>query len=156
MQYGTEERKPIVYFDTSAWNHLTKSPDKSDLVALIRGRTSVVLASVISAAEILLTPNLETRQQLCKTVIDLHGDWSLLENPFDLPRLAAEAYFAGETDFLMKSTGPGRSLYGQLLDPSEPDMDKIEAWLNNTNQNLETFISQSEPTLPMNIRARGC
>ncbi|PYV88950.1 MAG: hypothetical protein DMG05_14615 [Acidobacteria bacterium] len=138
-------RGPRVYFDTSAWNHLTKEPKRDALTVQVRQQFSVVFASVISVAEVLLTPDLKIRRSLSGTIGALHGDWPLLERPLDLASSAAEGFFHGKRDFLMKSTPPGESLLSQLLDPSDPDIENIRNWLGNTDRNMGSFIEGVKP-----------
>ena len=49
-------RLHVAYFDTSAWNNLADHPKYETIVAELQRSHVIVLASVISAGEILKTP----------------------------------------------------------------------------------------------------
>ena len=59
-----------VYFDASAWSDLVREPDREALVARLKRRPALVLASVISAGEILRTSDALLRQDLSSTIIE--------------------------------------------------------------------------------------
>jgi hypothetical protein len=147
------QQKPIdlgdmrkVYFDTSAWNYLSKRPDRATLVRGIKQSATVVLASVISVGEILRTSDAKLRQLMCSTIRELHGDGLLLERPEDLAVAAAEALRRGEKDMLLPRTGPGNTLYSYMCNPTSPPTEDIWAWLRNMDRNLNRFIDEIRPS----------
>src|SRR5438034_7051438 len=87
------------YVDTSAWNGLAKHPERDELVHIIQQRKQVVVASVISVAEVLRIKDLKQRRLICSTMRLLHGESSLFERPLDLAGAAARAFFNGEKDY---------------------------------------------------------
>jgi len=62
-----------MYFDTSAWNHITDAYDRDLLIHLLKRRRQVPLASVLSVAEILQTSEPARMGALCRIVEMLHG-----------------------------------------------------------------------------------
>lgn len=128
-----------VYFDASAWSDLVRERDRDALVANKR-RPALVLASVISAGEILRTSDALLRKELSSTMLSLHGDGPLLERPLDLARAAAIAHLRGDEDMPLPQTSPGRSLLSFLRSPGCADRDTIGAWLGNSDANLERFL----------------
>lgn len=136
------------YFDASAWSDLVREPDRDVLVARLQLRPAPVLASVISAGEILRTSDALLRKELCSTMLNLHGDGPLLESPLDLARAAAIAHLRGDGDMLLPQTSPGRSLLSFLRSPDSADRDTIGAWLGNSDANLERFLSVTKPDKP--------
>ncbi len=134
-----------IYFDTSSWNMLAKRSDRELLINLIRSGNRAVLASVVSLAEVLLTPDLSRRRLICSTVQALHGGGPLLERPLEIAHAAAQAFLRGEEDFLLPLTGPGNYLHRCMLDPDQAPTSEIHAWLRNMNRSLEEFINAIRP-----------
>ena len=142
-------RQGTVYFDTSAWNHLADHPNREGVIASLRGRHVIVLGSVISAGEILKTPALERREQLCSVMLSLLDERPLLERPQTLAKAAAEAVLRGEEDVLLREEpGPGRTLRSYLADPDEAHEPAIKSWLGNLEDNLERFRVEVQPDEP--------
>lgn len=142
-----------VYFDTSAWNQLADHSDRDGVITSLRARHIVVLGSVISAGEILKTPDLTRREQLCSVMLSVSlGDRALLEPPLALAKAAAEAVLRGEADVLLQQTGSGRTFHFFLAHPHEADVPAIEAWLGNSDANLERFRVLVEPDEPSRTR----
>ncbi len=133
-----------VYFDTSVWNHLTDARDRDMLIRSLQ-RRRIPFASVISIAEILGTSDLNKRADLCGTIRALHGDRPLLERPMDLAEAAAEAFLKREDTLCAKESGPARTLYDALTNPSDAPVSEINNWLDNMDQNLEGFIDKIKP-----------
>ncbi len=134
-----------VYFDTSSWNALAKRPDRGVLINLIRSGNRPVLASVVSLAEVLRTPDPDHKRLICSTMRALHGGGPLLERPLDIARAAAEAFLKGHEDFPLPVTGPGNYLHACMLDPDQEPSSEIAAWLGNMNHNVEEFINANRP-----------
>lgn len=142
----------MVYFDTSAWNALADHSNREGLIASLHRRGAVVLASAISAGEILKTPAAERRTQLCRVMQDLLGERALLERPLTIVEAAARAVMRGDEDVLLQQTGPGRTLLAYVSHPEEADGDGIVAWLGNLDGNLERFRAAVEPPQPTTTR----
>ena len=106
----------MIYFDTSAWNHLEKDPDREHLIGLIQRSKLRVLASVISVGEVLRIKEEPLRKRICSVMRALHGDGPLLERSFsEFARAAAQGVLQGQGDFLLPETGPGKSLRACML-----------------------------------------
>ena len=142
--------KVNIYFDTSSWNDLVKRPDREELINLIKHRKQLVLASVISAGEVLRTSDDLLRQQLCSAMRALHGDGPLLERSFnELARAAAQCVLQGQGDFLIRETGSGKHLRDCIFGAAQPPpTDEIWGWLRNMHDNMERFIQESKPPEP--------
>jgi len=140
-------RLHLVYFDTSAWNDVVDHAESEAILAELRSRAVIVLASVISAGEILKTPAADRRERLCSVMLKLHGDVALLERPMTLAAEAARAFFRQERDFSLPRTGPGRSLLEFLRRPDAADKSSIAAWLQNLDRNHERFLKEIRPEL---------
>jgi hypothetical protein len=141
-------RLHLAYFDTSAWNDLADDPKSEAIVAELQRRHIIVLASVISASEVLKTPARDRVERLRSLMLKLHGDRPLLERPMTLAAEAARAYFRNETDFLLPESGPGRSLLEFLCRPDDADIDSVAAWLQNLDRNYEQFLDEIRPEQP--------
>lgn len=142
----------VVYFDASAWNRLADHPDRKGLAAGLRRRNARVIASVISAGEILKTPAAERRAHLAVVIRDLNPDLPLFEDPLALAAATASAALNGESDALLEPSGPGRTLLGYLHQPDATDRDPIGAWLQNKESNLERFRLNVEAPEPDGTR----
>ena len=142
----------VVYFDASAWNRLADHPNREDLTAGLRRRSARVIASVISAGEILRTTGVERRAHLAAVIRDLNPDLPLFEGPLALAAATAGAALNGESDALLKQSGPGRTLLGYLHRPDATDRDPIGAWLQNQESNLEKFRLNVEAPEPDGTR----
>jgi hypothetical protein len=136
-----------IYFDTSVWGHLTEAPDRDTLILALRRRRQVPRASVISVAEILLTPDLTTRESLCETVRALHGEQQVLERPFDIAKAAASAFLQGQKTLCIKESAPAKSFYDALSDPRHAPVEQIKQWIENMNSNMESFLQGIKPPL---------
>lgn len=141
-------RLQLAYFDTSAWNHLADHPASEAIVAELQHRRVLVLASVISAGEILRTPAADRLERLRCLMLRLHGDRALLERPMTLAAEAARAFLRSEKDFLLPQSGPGRSLLEFLHRPDDADSPAIAAWLQNLERNHEKFLADVKPERP--------
>jgi hypothetical protein len=137
-----------VYFDTSAWDCLSKDEDRERITEVMKRSRIVVLASVISAAEVLRTSDVERRRSTCAIMRKLHGEGPLLERHHELALAAAEAFIRGEKDITLPRTDSGRALYSHLLDPASPPNEDIRRWLQNMNDNLNRFVDQVKPNQP--------
>jgi len=142
----------VVYFDASAWNRLADHPNHEGLTAGLRHRNARVIASVISAGEILRTTDPERRAQLAVVIRDLNPDLPLFEGPLALAAVTASAALNGEPDALLEQTGSGRTLLGYLHRPDATDRDPIGAWLQNNERNLERFRLSVEAPEPEGTR----
>lgn len=129
----------VVYLDASAWNRLADHPDRERLIAGLRRRNARVIASVISAGELLKTPSAERRAHLAAVVRELNPDLPLFEDPLVLAATVGRAALQDEPDALLQQSGPGRTLLGYLHRPDLTDRDPIGAWLQNKKRNLERF-----------------
>jgi hypothetical protein len=141
-------RLHLAYFDTSAWNHIVDHAEAEAIVAELGSRAVNVLASVISAGEILKTPAADRRESLSAVMLKLHGDVALLERPMTLAVEAARAFFRKEPEFSLPRTGPGRSLRAFLGRPDAADTSSIAAWLQNLDRNHGRFLKEIRPVLP--------
>jgi hypothetical protein len=141
-------RLHLAYFDTSAWNHVVDHAESDAIVDTLGSRAVIVLASVISAGEILKTPAADRRERLCAVMLKLHGDVALLERPMTLAVEAAKAFFRDEPDFSLPRTGPGRSLLAFLGCPATADTSSIAAWLQKLDRNHGRFLKEIRPELP--------
>ena len=103
-----------VYFDTSAWNYVSKHPRRGEIISAIEQSNTIVLASVISIGEVLRTPDPTVRSSICSTIRNLHGDGHLLERPQDLALAVAEAFLRGEKDVILPRTKPGEAIYSHF------------------------------------------
>jgi hypothetical protein len=144
-----------VYFDTSAWNYLSRHADRAKLVREIKQSGSIVLASVISVGEVLRTDNAEFRRLMCSTIRELHGAGILLERPEDIAIAVAVAFRRGEKNMLLPRTGPGEKLYSYVHDPTSPPSAEIRAWLENMDGNVSRFIDAMKPPKP-DTKTRYC
>lgn len=142
----------VVYFDASAWNRLADHPNDEGLTAGLRLRNARVIASVISAGEILKTTAVERRAHLAAVIRDLNPDLPLFEEPLALATATASAALNGESDALLKQSGPGRTLLGYLHRPDATDRHPIGAWLQNKESNLERFRLNVEAREPDGTR----
>ncbi len=142
----------VVYLDASAWNRLADQPDRDRLAAGLRRRNAHVIASVISAGEILRTAAAERRARLAGVIRDLNPDLPLFEEPLALAAATARAALNGEADALLKQSGPGRTLLGYLHQPDTTDRDPIGAWLQKKESNLERFRLRVETPDPNGTR----
>jgi len=138
----------LVYFDTSAWDRLAKDCNRDQLIRSIQRENVRVLASAISAAEVLRTPDPNQRQLTCSTMCALHGDGPLLDHPLNLARSAAQAVLQWDRDFLLPESGPARSLRACMSDPTAPPTSEITDWLSSMNGNVERFIEEIGPDQP--------
>jgi hypothetical protein len=134
-----------VYFDTSSWNALAKRPDRRVLINLIQSENRLVLASVVSLAEVLLTPDSNKRRLICETMKAVHGGGPLLEHPLDVAHAAAAAFIKRQEHFLLPLTGPGNYLHSRMLDPDHAPTSQIKAWLGDMNRRVEEFINANRP-----------
>ena len=141
-------RLHLAYFDTSAWNDIADHVESEAIVAHLQVRAVIVLASVISAGEILKTPSADRLERLCSVMLKLHGDGALFERPMTLAAEAARAFLREERDFSLPLTGPGRSLLEFLRRPDAADKSSIAAWLQNLDRNHERFLREIRPELP--------
>jgi hypothetical protein len=140
------ENKVNVYFDTSSWNDLAKHRHPENLIHLLHRNRRRVLASVISAAEVLrISPELQ-RQTICSRMRALHGDGPLLERSFnELARAAAQGVLQEHEDFLHPQTLPGNYLRACVSDATQPPpADEIWGWLSNMSTNMERFIQENK------------
>jgi hypothetical protein len=137
-----------VYFDTSAWNYVSKHGDRALIVRTVKHSGTVVLASVISVGEILRTPEETLRRSMCSTIRELHGAGHLLEGPQDMAVSAAKAVRKGEKDWLLPRSGPGNTLDRCMRGLTSPPVEKIRAWLDNMDNNLSRFIDKMKPDTP--------
>jgi hypothetical protein len=138
----------LAYFDTSAWNELADHPRCEGIVAELRRSGVIVLASVISAGEILKTPAHDRVERLRYLLLKLHGDGPLLERPMTLAAEAARAFLRNDTDFVLPQSGPGRSLLEFLHRPDDADSPSITAWLQNLERTHERFLAEIRPEQP--------
>lgn len=145
---SAEPRLKASYFDASAWSRLARDPKCEDIVAELRRRQVIVLASVISAGEILKTPDIGLRKRLCSLMLNLHGDGPLLERPMTLAAGAASAFLEGETDFLLPQSRPGRSLLAFLYRPDDIDRQSIADWIDNLDGSYQQFLAKVKPERP--------
>lgn len=145
---GEDPRLHVAYFDTSAWNALADDPKGEAIVAELQRRRVIVLASVISAGEVLKTPVRGRVERLRSLMLTLHGDGPLLERPMTLAAEAARAFFRNETDFRLPQSGTGQSLLGFLSRPNDADVDSIGAWLKNLDRNHGRFLDEIRPEQP--------
>jgi hypothetical protein len=136
-----------MYFDTSVWGHITDAPDRDALIRSLKRRRQTPLASVISVAQILLTPDLNKRTSLCGTILTLHGDRQVLERPLELAETAASAFLRGERTLCIKESAPAKSFYDALSDPRNAPIEKIKPWIENMDSKLERFIHEIRPPL---------
>jgi hypothetical protein len=77
VSLSAEPRLKASYFDASPWSRLARDPKCEDIVAELRRRQVIVLASAISAGEILKTPDIGLRKRLCS----LNATTRLLHEP---------------------------------------------------------------------------
>jgi hypothetical protein len=138
----------VVYFDASAWNRLADHANRAGVTAGLRRRNARVIASVISAGEILKTPTPERRALLAEVIRDLNPDLPLFEDPLALAGDVARAALRGESDALLRQSGPGRTLLEYLHRPDAADQGPLSAWLANKENNLERFRQEVEGPLP--------
>lgn len=138
----------LAYFDTSAWNDLADDSRSEAIVAELQRRRVIILASVISAGEILKTPARSRVERLRSVMLKLHGDGPLLERPMTLAAEAARAFFRNEKDFPLPQSGPGRSLLEFLYRPDDADKHSIAAWLQNLDRNYDRFLVEIRPEQP--------
>jgi hypothetical protein len=152
-QNATEEMADLqnIYFDTSVWGHLTDALDRESLIDLLKRKRQIPRASVISVAQILLTPDLEKRDFLCETVRALHGERQVLERPLDIAKVAASAFLHGERTLCIKESGPARSFYDALSDPRNAPVHQVKQWVDNMDFNLQKFIQAVKPPFKDNI-----
>jgi hypothetical protein len=144
-----------VYFDTSAWDYVSKHARREEVVNAIRQSRTVVLASVISVAEALRTRNPRIRESICSTILILHGDGHLLERPQDLTVAAAEAFLRGEKDVTLPRTESGQAIYTHLMNPTSPPSKALWDWLHNMDNNLNRFIEKTRPQ-QRDLKTRYC
>ena len=149
---AVELLRGVVYFDASAWNDLASHPNREGLVAGLRRRNARVIASIISAGEILRTPEVERRAHLAAVIRDLNPDLPLFEDPLALAAATASAYMNGEPGALLKQSGPGRTLLAYLHRPDATNRDPIGAWLQNKESNLKRFRLNVEAPEPDGTR----
>ena len=145
---GEGLRLSVAYFDTSAWNDLADHPKCEAIVAELQRNRVIVLASVISAGEILKTPARGRVERIRSVMLKLHGDGPLLERPMTLAAEGARAFFRSETDFLLPQTRSGRSLLEFLHRPDDADCPLIGVWLQNLERNHEKFLAEIRPDQP--------
>lgn len=146
--HRAERSLSVSYFDASAWSDLVRNPACESIVADLRRSRVTVLASVISAAEILKTRNADLRRRLCSLILNLHGGGPLLERPMTLAADAARTFLQDETDFILPRTGPGRSLLEFLHRPAASDEASIRDWLQNLDRNHNRFLDEIRPEEP--------
>lgn len=144
-----------VYFDTSAWDYVSKHARGEEVVCLIRQSGAIVLASVISVAEALRTRDPRSRESICSTILALHGDGHVLERPQDLTVAAAEAFLRGEEDVILPRTGSGEAIYSHLRNPNSPPSKELRDWLHNMDNNLNRFIEKTRPQ-QRDLKTRYC
>jgi hypothetical protein len=135
------------YFDASAWSDLARDSRCDAIVAGLRRRQVRVLASVISAGEILKTPDRGLRGRLCSVMLALHGDGPLLERPMTLVASAATACLKGESDFVLPLSEPGQSILALLHEPNETDQ-QVADWIHNLDEKYQQFLAQAKPEQP--------
>ena len=152
MNVATGQQEPInlanvrkVYFDTSAWNYSAKHSLSESLVHALKGSGTIILASVISAGEVLRISDPILRELVCSTIRNLHGDGHLLERPLDIAKAVAEAFLRGEIDCILPRTGSGEAIYSHLENPSSPPSEELRKWLHNMDDNLNRFIEKTKP-----------
>jgi len=138
----------LAYLETSAWNALADDPRCDAIIAELQSRRVIALASVISAGEILRTPDRDRVDRLRSLLLRLHGDRPLLERPMTLASETARAFFRKETDFLLPQSGPGRSLLDFLRRPDDRDTPAIAAWLENLERAHDLFVAEIRPDRP--------
>jgi len=143
---AVELLRGVVYLDASAWNRLADHPNREGIAHGLRQRNARVIASVISAGEILRTTKLGDRAAQAAVIRDLNPDLPLFEDPLVIAAATASAALNGESDTLLKQSGPSGTLLGYLHGPDATDRDRIGAWLQNKESNLERFrLSVEEP-----------
>lgn len=133
-----------IYFDTSTWNDITDALDRDILIRLLERRRQIPRASVISVAEILLTPDLNVRDSLCKTVRALCGQQQVLEQPLEIAKAVASAFLQGKRPLLIESAA-ARSFYDALYDPRNAPVEKVKQWKSDLDSRFENFIQQIRP-----------
>ncbi len=136
-----------IYFDTSAWGHITALPDRNLLTSLIKRMRQIPLASVVSVAEILRTPDLETRVSLCETILTLHRERPVLEQPLVIAEAVANAFLRGETALCLEKSQAAGSFYKALSDPQNAPIEQVTKWINDMNSKLERFIRDIRPLM---------
>lgn len=137
-----------VYFDTSAWNHMSEHPDRAEFIGRIKRSGCIVLGSVISVGEVLRTDDASLRQTICSTIFSLHGDGHILERPQEILAAATEAFVHGDKDMILPRTKPGEWLDSYMRNPLSPtpeDREKNEAWLREMDGALEEFMAGIKP-----------
>jgi hypothetical protein len=144
-----------VYFDTSAWDYVSKHARREEVIYAIRQSGAIVLASVISAAEALRTRDPRLRRTICSAILELHGEGHILERPQDLTVAAAEAFLRGEKDVTLPRTDSGEAIYTHLLNPTLPPRKELWDWLHNMDNNLNRFIEKTKPQR-RDVRIRYC
>ena len=149
---AVERLRGVVYFDASAWNDLADHPNREGLTTGLRRRNARVIASVISAGEILRTTSADRRAHLAVVIRDLNPDLPLFEDPLAIAAATAKAALRGEPDALLDQSGSGRTLLGYLARPDATDRGSIGAWLRNKENNLEGFRLNVEAPEPDNRR----
>jgi hypothetical protein len=136
------------YFDTSSWNGLAKHRDRDEPVHLIQQRKQVVVASVISVAEVLRIKDSEQRRLICSTMHVLHGDRPLFRTSARPRKSSRPGILQREEDYRISPSGPGSSLYSLMVDPISVPATGIWDWLHNMDQNVNRFIDQIRPSKP--------
>ena len=140
-----------IYFDTSVWNHIADAHDRDSLIRFLKRRRQIPLASVISVAEILVTPDLSKRDSLCETVRALHGEQQVLEQPLHIAKAAAGAFLRAERTLCIEETESARSFYAALSDPRNAPVEQVKQWKDNMDSRLQRFIEDIKPPLKDNM-----
>ena len=144
-----------VYFDTSAWDYLSKHGDGEWIADLIKRSRTLVFVSVISVGEVLRDPDSARRRRTCGIMRGLHGDGHLLERPLDLALAAAHAFLRGEKEMTLPRSGFGEALHSYMHNPMSPPNEDIVFWLHNMDNNVDRFIEQIKPIQP-DLATRYC
>lgn len=141
-----------IYFETSAWNALNRHANRDRLIQVLSDSGDEVLASVITAGEILRTGNEDKRKALCDAMSRIHGSVRpLLDRPHELAEYAARAVLAGEETVEIRESSAAALIRSFLEDPESvkpDDRQLVSAWICSLDEDYLEVMESLKNTGP--------
>jgi hypothetical protein len=138
-----------LYFDTSTWNSLYHHPERKKVIKAIRGSKSrrSVLPSVVNAAELLNTPSIELRRDLCMILATLlDPEHVLLDHPDKLLEDVAEAWRCVQAEVTLRDSGAALFFRKRVEDPSlltTEDAGLVKGWTDELKRGLMAYVRET-------------
>lgn len=148
-----------IYFDTSAFNALTRYKYRETLIRELTRRGRTVLVSAVNAAELLNTPDPELRGELCEIASRLLTEGiTMLDHPMNILRQAAEGIRRGDRALVLREKGAVLAFRTVLKDPEKmtpEDAESVKQWTDAMRKDLKEFRTDLTAILKDNPLKEG-